>query len=283
VNRTRTIQVTVACLVLIAAAAAVLARFRSGHRLGEPGLKLVDVRLSDEKGQVLTTNSIFLPERLLHYSSELLPVTREEYDWLPKDTTYGRRFYRGQDGFQIQVSGVLMGTDRTSIHKPEYCLPGQGFQILRSTPRNIAIATPHPYQLPVMRMDALREVRRPDGTLERVGAVYVYWFLSDSRLSNDHFQRMWWLATDLLRTGELQRWAYMGCLAACVPGQEDAAYARLEQFIQALVPEIQLTTGPAVTTLGPSGGSSPDLGAAAVLAPPAGGTRVEMSGSRIER
>lgn len=281
----RLLGIGLACLVLMGGTAAVLARLRGGQRLGEPGLRLVEVPLADEKGVLVTTNSIFLPERLLDFQSELLPVTRVEYDWLPRDTTYGRRMYRAEDGFQIQVSGVLMGTDRTSIHKPEYCLPGQGFQIQRQSQRIIPIQSPHRYQLPVMRMDALREVQLPDGKVERLGAVYVYWFLSDTRLSNDHAQRMWWLALDLLKTGELQRWAYMGCLAACYPGQEDATYARLERFIQALVPEFQLTTGPAVGAADPAIATGSPQDVSAVLLSPTGrvGAPVEMSGGRIER
>ncbi|MCC6235247.1 MAG: exosortase-associated EpsI family protein [Verrucomicrobiales bacterium] len=249
-NRGRSLVVVVVGLLLMSLAALALARFRGSQRLGEPGLKLTDVRLSDPEGVVLTTNSIELPERLLEYSSVILPVTQEEYTWLPRDTTYGRRMYTAPDGFQIQVSGVLMGTDRTSIHKPEYCLPAQGFRILRNTKTDIRIERPHPYRLPVVRMDAVREGKRPDGTTFSQSAVYVFWFLSDTRLSNDHAQRMWWLAMDLARTGELQRWAYMGCLVASPPGREDEAYARLVRFLQEAVPQFQLTTGPALSEAG---------------------------------
>lgn len=243
--RTRTWTLTVVSLALIAGAALLLFRLQSGQRLGEPGLVLTDVALRDDEGQLATTNSIYLPERILDYGSELLPVTREELDWLPADTTYGRRLYRSEtDGFPVQVSGVLMGTDRTSIHKPEYCLPGQGFQIHTWRKESIPIERPHRYELPVARLDALREIRTPGGQVERMGAVYVYWFVSDTRLSNDHLERMWWLAADLVRTGELQRWAYIGCLAYCPPGREDEAYQRLVRLIQAIVPEFQRTTGP---------------------------------------
>ena len=234
------------CLVFMAVTALVLARTQSGHRLGKPGLRLASVAIPDDAGGTAATESIFLPERILDYRSEILPITRLELGWLPRDTTYGRRLYTGADGYQVQVSGVLMGTDRTSIHKPEFCLPGQGFQIRRRSPREILIERPHRYALPVTRIDALREIRKPDGTVIRHAGVFVYWFLSDTRLSNDHFQRMWWLALDLVRTGELQRWGYLSCLAPCLPGQEDAAYARVEALIRELVPEIQTTTGPAL-------------------------------------
>lgn len=247
-NSTKSRTIAALCAVLIAGAALVLTRFRSHHRLGTPGLKLCEVALSDEKGKPATTNSLFLPEKILDYSSQLLPVTREELDWLPRDTTYGRRFYRAnRDGFLVQVSGVLMGTDRTSIHKPEYCLPAQGFHISRRTRQTLTIEKPVRYELPITRLDATREVQLENGTRTTQGAVYVYWFVSGSRLSNDHFQRMWWLASDLLRTGELQRWAYIGVLGVCAPGQQDQAFQRLEEMIREMVPEFQTTTAPAAT------------------------------------
>jgi hypothetical protein len=253
-NPTRTWWLAGTCLALILVVAAVLARFQANHRLGKPGVRLTSLRLVDEKGEFATSNSIFLPEQLLDFKSEILPVSREiELVMLPPDTTFGRRLYTAPDGFQVQLSGVLMGSDRTSIHKPEYCLPGQGFSITARSQRTIVIEHPHRYQLPVTRLDAIREVKLPDGRVASQGAVYVYWFVSENRLSNDHFQRMWWLALDLLRTGELQRWAYMGCLGACVPGQEDAVYQRLERLIQELVPQFQTAAGPAlVSTADPS-------------------------------
>jgi hypothetical protein len=249
-SRTKIGVVAALCLALIAAAAAVLHQRASlGHRLGKPGLQIADVPLPGEDGKPVTSQSIAFPQTVGEFDSTLHAITKMEIDWLPRDTTFGRRLYKSPDGFEAQVTGVLMGTDRTSIHKPEFCLPSQGFHIVRSSPRSILIDRPHRYALPVMRLDALREGRLANGQTSRIGAVYVYWFVSENRLSNDHLQRMGWLALDLIRTGELQRWAYIGCLALCHPGQEDAAYQRLERLIQGMVPEFQSTAGPALSTL----------------------------------
>jgi len=38
----------------------------------------------------------------------------------------------------------------------------------------------------------------------------------------------------------LQRWAYVSYFTACLPGQEDATFARMKALITASVPEIQL-------------------------------------------
>ncbi len=247
--RSKSWLVAATCLAFMAVTGWFLHQRASlGHRLGKPGLRVVDVPLPGEDGKPATTRSIPFPESPLDFRSEVQPISKMELDWLPSDTTFGRRLYTAPDGFQSQVTGVLMGTDRTSIHKPEFCLPSQGFQIIRALPSEIVIERPRRYALPVMRLDALREGRLANGRTARHGAVYVYWFVSENRLSNDHIQRMGWLALDLIRTGELQRWAYIGCLAACQPGQEDATYLRLERLIQSIVPEFQSTAGPALSS-----------------------------------
>lgn len=279
------------CVAAIASTAVVLARFQSHRHLGKPGLRLVDVPLANEKGAPVTSNSIALPERVLDFDSKLWPVTEEELKALPRDTTYGRRVYTGKDGYQVQVSGVLMGTDRTSIHKPEFCLPAQGFQIGHRSQRFITIDRPHRYALPITRIDGVRSVRQPDGQTVRQGAVYVYWFVSENRLSNDHFQRMWWLALDLVRTGELQRWAYLSVLGPCAPGDEDRTYARLEAMIQAMVPEFQLTTGPSASPAGAPVGFIPPEGMAVpsvfeslkVASSGEGGPRIRWADARANR
>jgi hypothetical protein len=231
------------CLLLMGMAASVLLRLRAGHRLGPPGLKLSAVALTNELGATVATNSIHLPEQVLDYRSTLAPIMNQEVEWLPRDTTYGRRRYVASDGFGCQVNVVLMGTDRTSIHKPEYCLPAQGFQIVKHESDRIVIERPHRYELPVMKFTASREVKGRNGSLVRANALYVFWFVSGNQLTEDHLERMWWMARDLFRTGELPRWAYVGILALCQPGGEEAAYARMKEFIRAAVPEFQLVAG----------------------------------------
>jgi exosortase/archaeosortase family protein len=234
----------VVVLGLVGAAGGFLARFRSMQVLGQPGLKLAGQSISDEKGQVIGTNSVFLPERVLDYQSTNLPVTRVEFEWLPRDTTYGRREYRAPDGFRALLSVVLMGSDRTSIHKPEYCVAGQGWVIRQRQETVITVDRPHPYALPVMKLTLSGQMRGGDGKPLALSGVYAYWFVDDRQVTADHKQRMWWLARDLVQTGVLQRWAYVTCFAICWPGQEDATFDRMQRFITAAVPEFQLTAGP---------------------------------------
>jgi hypothetical protein len=239
-KRSRIILVVV--LALVGGTSALLGYWKGNQKLGAPGLKIVPEAILDLEGNVVATNSVYLPEQLLGYGSEVLPVTKQELGMLPKDTTYGRRSYKAADGFQVTASVVMMGTDRTSIHKPQYCLTGQGWQIDQSELTSISIDRPHSYELPVMKLTATGVGTSAAGAKVQARGVYVYWFVADDELTADHLQRMWWMARDLMKTGTLQRWAYVSYFAICPPGQEEATFQRMKQLIAASVPEFQLTT-----------------------------------------
>ena len=51
---------------------------------------------------------------------------------LPKDTTILKRMYRTR-GVQFLVSAVISGAGKSSIHRPELCLPAQGFLMSNPT------------------------------------------------------------------------------------------------------------------------------------------------------
>ncbi len=54
-NHNRSWWLAGTCLALMLVVAAVLARFQSSHRLGNPGVRLTNLRLLDEKGEFATT------------------------------------------------------------------------------------------------------------------------------------------------------------------------------------------------------------------------------------
>jgi hypothetical protein len=103
--------------------------------------------------------------------------------------------------------------------------------------------------LPLAKLIATKEVA--DNGEKRVApGVYVYWFVADDALSASvsGFQRNLMMASKLLRTGVLQRWAYVSCFSTCPPGQEDATFERMTRFIAASVPKFQLMPRAAVAT-----------------------------------
>jgi hypothetical protein len=240
----RSLSILAVSVALIAGTAVFIHHRKTHQRLGTPGIKVVAVPIHDPDGNVAGTNSVPWPENISGYKSEVEPVARIVLEWLPQDTTYGQRRYKAADGFEIGTSAILMGADRTSIHKPKYCLNGTGWQTGPEEDDTVTITQPYSYQLPIRRMALTREVKLPSGQTVEVRGWYVYWFVSANQLTADHNQRMWWLARDLMRTGVLQRWAYLACIAVNPPGQDEKSYQRIKDFIAEAVPHFQLTHGP---------------------------------------
>lgn len=245
-------------LGLISGGAVYLGTLQARQTLGKPGVKVVNepiyVAEPNVAGSSLPqtnrlvlagTNSVFLPPQVLEYKSEVLPVQKLVWDWLPKDTIYGQRMYVAPDGFGLQNTVVLMGRDRTSIHQPQYCLVGSGWRIDSQERTNIAMDRPSPYDLPIMKLTTTAQFKNERGEMQTKRGLYLYWFVADNRLTADHRERMWWMARDLIRESVLQRWAYVTYFSVCRPGQEEATFNRMKEFIRHSAPHFQLTGGAA--------------------------------------
>ena len=70
------------------------------------------------------------------YAAAELEPSEAELTVLPKDTRFEKRLYTAENGDWFQVSVVIGGASKSSIHRPELCLPSQGFQMTR--PRTVA-------------------------------------------------------------------------------------------------------------------------------------------------
>lgn len=230
---------SIVTLALIAGTAVLLTA--APQKLGPPGVKASPI-VGDTRWQ------IDLPE-VPGYVSRNQELDAKALEMLPKDTSFAQRVYYSPDGPPIASSVVLMGTDRTSIHKAQYCLEGQGMHIDHMTQETLHMDQPRSYELPVIKIVASGS-RKVDGTNLTVRCVYVYWYVADGQLSNDQsgFGRMWSMARQLVVTGVLQRWAYVRFFTFCEPGQEEAAYQQVKKLIVATVPQFQLVPGPSNET-----------------------------------
>lgn len=213
------------------------------QRLGNPGVKtsaLPGLPAGSLKVKV------DLPEWVSVYGSEEREMDEVVVNTLPADTSYGQRLYKAPDGLQIQVTAVLMGTDRTSIHKPEFCLVGAGWTIDKEEFTSVPVPDPSPYELPVCRITASRFIEH-EGRNVRLSGVYVYWFVDENEITARHEERMLSMAKSMLTRGVLERWAYISCFVQCLPGQEDWAFERIKRFMAVAVPKFQIPGGrPAV-------------------------------------
>jgi hypothetical protein len=224
-------------LALIAATADAVSWLKLHQRLGAPGVQAVPVPGSLQM-------QLALPERVLDFTSTNAPESPAELGYFPKDTSFARRLYQLPGGLQTSATVILMGADRTSIHKPDYCLPGQGWQIRDKQEVKLPIAGARPYELPVMKWTIANNFTAPDGSRQQVGGLYVFWFVTENETTDNFPAMLKSMLFHQLAHGVLQRWAYVSFFTACQPGQEDAAFASVKQLVAGAVPEFQLPPAP---------------------------------------
>lgn len=224
--------VLIGALLLMAAAGGAIYKLQARQTLGRPGV-LAEPQPGSARWRIP------LPERVGGMASKEVPPVQDELTGLPPDTSIGKRLYTAADGSPLLLQVVLMGRDRTSIHQPQYCLTGQGWLIEKTEEVRLSVAKPQPRELPALKLTASKILTLGNGQRLPVRAVYVYWFVADGAVTAHRSERLAAMAKELLRTGTLQRWAYVACFAQCLPGDEDKAFARVKEFVAEAVPEFQ--------------------------------------------
>src|ERR1700730_351216 len=183
-----------------------------------------------------------LPEFVGNWHGVDQSVTQLERDILGPDPQFVRKLYtRGTD--QIYVSIVLSGPDmNTSIHRPERCLPAQGWTI--SDSKTITLPVPSGL-LKTTRLHNIRSVRTDNGQVLTLNSVDYYWFVGHSDVTSSHFERTWIYMRDRILKGQNQQWAYVTVTATIT--KDYKIFGRTEKetdelirgFIKDFVPEVQ--------------------------------------------
>ena len=119
---------------------------------------------------------------------------------LPKDTTILKRVYTSGSGMQFLVSAIISGAGKSSIHRPELCLPAQGVQMSSSTDFDVA---GRPYH--AIRIDYQQD---PPAQL-------IYTFLNqDGVRTASHLRRIFLDTWDRSVHNRIDRWVMVTVRAA---------------------------------------------------------------------
>lgn len=178
---------------------------------------------------------------------ERVQESEAERSILAADTRFSKACYKqlGFDGRYpdprcplLDVSIVFSGQDmNSSIHRPELCLPTQGFQNLQGSPAEVELS--NGVRLPFTRLSSIR----PDNSDREATRHYIhyYLFIGKGHLKATHLQRVMQDMFDRLFTGTVERWAYfqIGCYWGGRSGiSEGEAEQQLRRLIAALLPRI---------------------------------------------
>ena len=174
-------------------------------------------------------------------------VSAVERELLPPDTGFARKNYVAvaDPTSQVFLSVVLSGRDRTSIHRPEICLVGQGWTITgvkRATFRGGAGAGGRagegPGTFPATVLGVRREVTTASGRAV-VPHVVAYWFVGGDAVVGTHGRRLALDAWNRVAHARADRWAYVLMQTDAADGEE-AALARMQAVLDGTLPAFQL-------------------------------------------
>jgi hypothetical protein len=179
---------------------------------------------------------VMLPDYLgLDWAGQRAEISAVEREVLPADTGYARKTYVSlQDRSRwAYLSVVLSGRDRTSIHRPELCLVGQGWTIRGGSEQ--AFLRPGGPAVPATVLRIEREVTDRRGAKVTEPALFAYFFVGADRMVGTHRERLFYTAVDRLRHLRAHRWAYIVVQTPARDG-EAAALARIQAILDGTLP-----------------------------------------------
>jgi len=168
---------------------------------------------------------------------ELAHLSLGERNILPSDTVVEKKRYMSPSGKTIFVSIVLTGKERSSIHRPEGCIAGQGRTIVGKQVIVVPLLNRNP--LDVKLLDLTREYTSPESGTVSVPQYYAYWFVGKDRETADNLARMFWMAYDRVVRNVAHRWAYIS-LAGTRDLESRDHEKEIRAFIRELYPQISL-------------------------------------------
>jgi len=183
-----------------------------------------------------------LPESVGGWEGVDQPISQAEREILGPDTQFARKVYTNAAGDEINASIVMSGPDMsTSIHRPERCLPAQGWTVTDT--RTVELATAEG-TLRATRLHNVTHVPTEKGQPLTINGIDYYWFVGHSDITPSHFERAWIDVRDRVLKGQNQRWAYL--TIAAIVTKDHKIFGRTEKetdeliqnFIRELVPQL---------------------------------------------
>ncbi len=169
-------------------------------------------------------------------------VTEFERQLLPPDTGFSRKTYVSiaDPSQQTLVSIVLSGRDRTSIHRPELCLVGQGWTILGTSTRDFD----YPGKGAAFPMTLLRVENTvvTGAGRTRVPGLAAYYFVGGDFIVATHWERLCRDAWNRVFHARADRWAYVLVLTYARDG-DAAAMERIKLILDSTLPSFQPPMG----------------------------------------
>lgn len=185
---------------------------------------------------------MILPDSVARFSGTDQKISESERVILPEDTEFAKKHYADDGGNGISCQIVLAGAEKRSIHRPEVCLPAQGW--ILQTGEVIPIELANGAKLDVMKLIISKRISLADGNQRELTSLFVYWFVGKETTTPSHIVRVLRTNLDMLLHNTNHRWAYVIVSAPVLEGfapqgkNIEQTLAMLKGFIAELAPQI---------------------------------------------
>lgn len=143
---------------------------------------------------VMPAPTVVLPE-MPGTEQQILEPSEAELNVLPADTIIRKAVYTMANGMSFSVSAVIGGTSKSSIHRPELCLPAQGFEMREPRTRLVDGRSWH--------FLTVRSAMSPP-----MGFAYTF-FNQEGYATSSHLARIWRDIVDRTFFNRLDRWVML--------------------------------------------------------------------------
>ncbi len=195
------------------------------------------INSSTESGVVME-----FPERVGGFSGKQSEASEGEKFVLPKDTEIAKMVYSNGVGDVLNAQIVLAGAEKRSIHRPELCLPAQGWSIngRETVPVKLADGRTISY----MKDTISRTVDVGNGVTKPLTSLYCYWFVGNGASTPSHLMRLFLTSWDRVVHHKNHRWAYVAVSAPVLEGftrngkNAEATQKMIDEFIAEIGPVV---------------------------------------------
>jgi EpsI family protein len=166
---------------------------------------------------------------------------------LPSDTEIVKKTYRDSAGNLINAEIVLAGAEKRSIHRPELCLPAQGWSINERATMPVKLNDGR--AIAVMNDFISRTVETSPGVTHPLESYFSYWFVGNGVTTSSHVMRLFLTSWDRVLHHKNHRWAYVAISAPVLKGfKQDGKNAEetrqmISDFIAEIAPQVMKHDG----------------------------------------
>lgn len=198
--------------------------FRAGLALALAGVGLGVCARTDISLTVADPGvAMRLPLQVGQFQGRPLDMTAQERNILDPGVELARTYYAASDGSEFLTTLIVGGAGKRTLHRPEVCLPGQGWTISSRSVMPIERKDGRTIHATLLRL--FRDAEPEPGQRLRIRALNIYWYIgSDGTTSADYYDHIRVSYQDAIFKNLNHRWSmasFFFPMAARPIGMED--------------------------------------------------------------